>query len=334
MPHIPLKYAPKLVWNGTRNFFTGKPLVVSFETTLSCNADCTHCDLGGGVPNEKRLVPAEFRTWVERFRPPVIQLSGGEPFLRKDLLDIVKAVKINPFFPYTILVSNGWLMTPEKYRTLYEAGVNQFSISLDFPDARHDEFRAIKGLFDKLDATIPELAAAGRGDVVLNTAITSANVRELPGIVETARRWGVCLSFSVYTPLRTGNPSLCVSSEEDICFLEDIFNKVKKRQGIYASVVNSAANLDGLLRFVREKSIPNCSSGKRFLVVRPDGLLNPCSLQRENFSTQKELVQSFSQTNDCGSCYVSIRSYVEISFLALLWENISMRVLRPIRSSS
>lgn len=326
MPHVPLRYAPRLIWNGTRNFFTGKPVVISFETTLSCNANCKHCDLGNGIPGEKRMHPADFRKYIDMFHPPVIQLSGGEPLLRQDLLEIVHNVKINPFFPYTILVTNGWFLTREKYFALRGAGVNQFSVSLDFPDERHDDFRMVKGLFNRLQQVIPKLAELGEGDVVLNTAITSANVRELPAIVDTARKWGVCLSFSVYTPLRTGDEQLVVTNPEEIRLVEDIFGRCIRREEACRPVVNSRFNLEGILKFIRNGRIPNCSAGRKFLVVRPDGLLNPCSLQRHNFETQPELVSGFSDTNTCGECYVSIRSYVEISFAKLLWENVSMRV--------
>jgi len=326
MPHIPMKYAPRLIWSGTKNYFSGSPLVVSFETTLACNANCTHCDLGGTIKNEKKLKPEEFRKYVDTYRPVAVQLSGGEPLLRKDLREVVQALKINPFFPYTILVTNGWLLSVEKYKLLRDVGVNQFSISLDFPDERHDEFRKMNGLFARMDKNIPEIVKLSDGDVVLNTAITAANVRDIPGIVETARRWGVCLSFSIYTPLRTGDKSLVVSSPQDIEYLENIFSNCKKRKGIYASVVNSKYNLDGLMKFVKDGVMPNCTAGKRFLVVRPDGLLNPCSLHRVQFDTQKEMVREFSMKNRCGGCYVSIRSYVEISFIKLFWENVTLRV--------
>jgi len=333
MPHIPLKYAPRLIWNGTRNFFSSRPLIVSFETTLACNANCVHCDIGGPIPNETRIPPEAYRRYIDEFRPVVVQLSGGEPLLRADILDIVRNIKINPYNPYTILVTNGWLLTRERYLALRAAGVNQFSVSLDFPDERHDEFRVMKGLYERLTKQIPEIAEVAEGDVVLNTAITSRNVREIPAIIENARRWGVCLSFSVYTPLRTGNHELTVHTDEDIEFLAEIFEHCKKKRGIYSSVVNSGYNLDGLLKFVRYGEMPNCSAGKRFLVVRPDGLLNPCSLQRIQFENQADMIRDFSSRNTCGGCYVSIRSYVEISFPKLFWENVSMRVLNHRRSS-
>jgi len=329
MPHIPFKYAPQLIWCGTRNFFTSKPVVISFETTLSCNADCLHCDINGKIHNETRMKPEGFRRYIDAFRPPVVQLYGGEPLLREDLLEVVRAVKINPFFPYTILVSNSWEMTLEKYRELKKAGVNQFSISLDFPDDRHDHFRQIPGLFAKMDQLIPSLAAEGNQDVVLNTAITSANVKELPAIVETARRWNVCLSFSIYTPLRTNNYNLVVKDPDDIQLMAEVFEKGRRREGIYATVVNSGQNLAGIMRFVRDGQVPNCSAGKRFMVVRPDGIINPCSLMRPySYETQKEMLKEFTSKNKCGGCYVSIRSYVEVSFPKLLWENLVLRVFK------
>jgi len=56
-------------------------------------------------------------------------------------VDIVKAVKRPNGLPLVILVSNWWLMTEEKYVALNKAGASIFSVSLDFPDERHDDFR-------------------------------------------------------------------------------------------------------------------------------------------------------------------------------------------------
>jgi len=47
----------------------------------------------------------------------------------------------------------------------------------------------------------------------------------------------------------------------------------------------------------------------------PDGSLVPCSLHRDKFASQRQMIEGFSRTNRCGSCYVSIRSYSEMAFL-------------------
>jgi len=61
--------------------------------------------------------------------------------MRDDVVEIVRAIKGGSSVPYTILVSNWSLMTDAKYLMLRDAGVGQFSVSLDFPGDRHDEFR-------------------------------------------------------------------------------------------------------------------------------------------------------------------------------------------------
>lgn len=71
----------------------------------------------------------------------MVQISGGEPLLRKDIVDVVKAIKQSKGVPYLIFVTNETLLNEDVYLQLHEAGVNQLSVSFDFPDERHDEFR-------------------------------------------------------------------------------------------------------------------------------------------------------------------------------------------------
>src|SRR5208283_1812487 len=136
---IPVVRAARMIARGTWSFCIDRPLVVSFELTHSCTSDCRHCDKGGIKPEPEGLLRAEdYRRLRSALNPMAVQLSGGEPLLRKDLEEIVRAVKEPSGLPYTILVTNGRLFTEEKYLALRALGVNQFSISLDFPDARHD----------------------------------------------------------------------------------------------------------------------------------------------------------------------------------------------------
>ena len=70
-------------------------------------------------------------------------------------------------------------MTEERYLELREAGVDQFSVSLDFPDDRHDVFRGLPGLYDHISDLIPRCARHGYDNIVLNSCITSENVDEI-----------------------------------------------------------------------------------------------------------------------------------------------------------
>ena len=315
MANISLLQGIQLFTGGIRSYITNRPIVVSYEVTLSCNCNCRHCDLGGVIGDEKQITPEEYGDLTQRLKPLAAQISGGEPLLRKDIAAIVKAIK-KAGVRYAILVTNGVLLNESNYLQLREAGVNQFSVSLDFPDERHDEFRRRPGLYKRLEQTLPRLAKLGFRDIILNTAITKANVREILPLTKKAAEWGVDISYSAYTALRTGNEDYCLNNGEDLGILRQAISELimLKKQGTH--LTNPELTLRDTLRFFEQGYMPNCKAGIRFLVVMPDGSLVPCSLRRIKYATRKEMVEKFSRTNRCGSCYVAIRSYSEMSFLS------------------
>jgi MoaA/NifB/PqqE/SkfB family radical SAM enzyme len=315
MANVSLLQGIELFTGGIRNYITNRPIVVSYEVTLSCNCNCLHCDLGGVIKHEKQITPEEYGDLTRRLKPLAAQISGGEPLLRKDVAAIVKAIK-QAGVKYAILVTNGVLLNESNYLQLREAGVDQFSVSLDFPDERHDEFRQRPGLYKRLERTLPHLARFGYRDIILNTAITQANVREILPLAKKAAEWGVDMSYSAYTARRTGNKDYCLNNGEDLEILQHAINEliILKKQGTY--LVNPELTLRDTLKFFEQKYMPNCKAGIRFLVVMPDGSLVPCSLQRTKYATREEMLEKFSRTNRCGDCYVAIRSYSEMSFLS------------------
>ncbi len=315
MANISLLQGIELVRGGISSYITNRPIVVSYEVTLSCNCNCHHCDLGGLIKDEKQIKPEEYRALTQRLKPLAAQISGGEPLLRKDIAAIVKAIKQGGV-QYLILVTNGVLLNESNYLQLHEAGVNQFSVSLDFPDERHDEFRRRPGLYKRLEQTLPRLAKLKFRDIILNTAITKANLREILPLAKKAAEWGVDISYSAYTPLRTGNKDYCLQNGEDLGFLHQAINELimlKKRD---THLTNPELTLRDTLKFFEQGYMPNCKAGIRFLVVMPDGSLVPCSLHRSKYATRKEMIENFSRTNRCGNCYVAIRSYSEMSLLS------------------
>ncbi len=148
-----VKIGARSLWNRTN----GWPVCVSFEVTHSCVADCVHCDKGGIKPEPDLMSLDDYRRYSQELKPGLCQMSGGEPLMRDDLEDIIRAVKRPSGLPMVVCVSNFWLMTEERYLSLNKAGVSLFSISLDFPDERHDDFRRIPGLFAKMSELIPHL---------------------------------------------------------------------------------------------------------------------------------------------------------------------------------
>ena len=307
-----------ICYRGIRNYLTHRPFVISLEVTLSCNCNCRHCDLGGMIKDEKQITPGDYAKLTQQLKPPVVQISGGEPLLRKDIVEIVAAIKKGRGSPYLILVTNGALLNESLYLQLHNAGVNQLSISLDFPDERHDDFRRHRGLYNHLSNTIPSLAKIGYHDILLNTAITKANCNELIPIANTATNWGVSVSYSAYTPLRTGDKSYSINDAEALKLLRNNIYKLIELKKYSNCITNSDTVLLNTVKFFEQGYMPGCKAGISFFVVMPDGSFIPCSLHRHKFSNQKEMINNYSRTNKCGACWVSIRSYTDRSLLSLL----------------
>jgi len=247
MANISILQGIRMTTKEIHNYITNRPIVVSYEVTLSCNCNCHHCDLGGVIENEKQIKPEEYGAITRRLKPLAAQISGGEPLLRKDIADIVKAIN-QAGAEYVILVTNGALLNERNYLQLREAGVHQFSVSLDFPDERHDEFRRRPGLYKRLEQNLPRLAKLGFQDIILNTAITRANVKEILPLTKKAADWGVDISYSAYTALRTGNKDYCPNNGEHLEILRQAINELLILKKQHINIKTSAIRLSTTIK--------------------------------------------------------------------------------------
>lgn len=325
MRKVPFISSLRIIGRGSVNWIARRPIVVSFEVTDSCTCYCKHCDHGGPRDDSQLMPPAAYRRYVEELRPCVVQVSGGEPLLRPDVAEIVRNIKYDGRLPYTILVSNWSLMTEELYLELHEAGIDQFSVSLDFPDERHDVFRGYPGLYSHLSDLIPRCARHGFDDIVLNSCITSENVAEINAMADKAREWGVNMCYSAYSPRRTGCRDYFLNSALQIETLNRELDRVEARRDSTNWIVNSPTTLAATREYFANGGRPGCKAGLRFLVVTARGELQPCSMQfhRYPLDQRQRMIEEFTESNTCDQCYVSIRSYLDKSFPRLLWENVS-----------
>jgi MoaA/NifB/PqqE/SkfB family radical SAM enzyme len=262
---------------------------------------------------------------MEVLRPCVVQVSGGEPLMRTDLPEVVRNIKASNGLPYIILVSSWSLMTRQRYLELREAGVDQFSVSLDFPDRRHDEFRCYPGLYDHLNELIPACAKHGYDDIVLNTCITSSNLAEINRAADQARMWGVNICYSAYSARRTGNRDYFPGAPQQLELLRAEFDRLERRRDTSNYIVSAPATLRATRRYFENGGCPGCKAGLRFLVVTADGQLQPCSMQFQKFGLDEQgrMIEEFTSRNNCDECYVAIRSNLDKPFTQLLRENVS-----------
>ncbi len=290
-------------------YFLRRPFCVSFEVTHSCNANCTHCHLGGAV-NEKKAFPPELGRRSRKIKPLVAQISGGEPLLRRDLEDIIREIKSPQGVPYIVLTTNGTTLSRDRYDSLIQAGVDEFSLSIDYPDERHDEFRRIPGLFRRLETLTKSLPSDKDKAIVLSCVVQSENYKDLMNIAELARDWGVKLNFSAYTSLRTHDKKLLLNEKQCDEFEEIIRHLLdyKKKHGV---VLTSKYVFKRIVEFFRDEEAPHCRTGHDFFNINPDGTLSPCGLIIKDYQNRKELIKNFSKNNTCKYCCTSIRANSE-----------------------
>ncbi len=135
---------------------SGAPKQVTIELTYGCNCRCQMCPLYGihtsGGEQALRLSRENTELTLDEYKKlfsdfkinkiKTVNLTGGEIFLRPDVLDIIKAARDNALNIH--FTSNGALITPEIARRLVELGVHSATFSLDAAGDIHDLIRGAK----------------------------------------------------------------------------------------------------------------------------------------------------------------------------------------------
>jgi radical SAM protein with 4Fe4S-binding SPASM domain len=168
-----------------------RPVVV-WNATRRCNLACRHCYSA----SDARCAPTELTTDQARamiadlaaFGAPVLLLSGGEPLLRDDLLDLIAYARQQGMRP--VLSTNGTLIDAALAKRLREAGLAYAGISLDGPARVNDAFRGQPGAFEQALEGIRHCRAAGV-KTGLRLTIHRDNVGEIPGVFDLIEAEGI-----------------------------------------------------------------------------------------------------------------------------------------------
>lgn len=159
-----------------------KPVVV-WNMTQRCNLKCVHCYAHAiEVDGSDDINTEQAKTMINdlaAYGAPVMLFSGGEPLVRKDLVELASHATSKGM--RAVISTNGTLITKEKARELKEVGLSYVGISLDGMEAVHDKFRGVPGAFKKALEGIANCQAEGL-KVGLRFTINKRNVSEIPGI--------------------------------------------------------------------------------------------------------------------------------------------------------
>jgi AdoMet-dependent heme synthase len=298
-----------------------RPYVISWNLTYRCNLACEHCYLdAGGSPqvgtenfsDRSELGTEEcFRVIddIAAFAPECLTiLTGGEPLLRRDILEIVRRAAEREL--WVVVGTNGVRITENVARRLAQAGARGLSLSLDALDPdRHDRFRRVRGAWQNTVEGAEILNRAGLPFIVQTTA-GSHNLGELDAIADFAHDRLGAKVWNLYFLVPTGRGQFVsdmtpAQYDEVLASLYRIQTKYKRRMLVNAkcaphyikTVLESAGGspegpANEAERNPREYSAPGfdgadrirtysdgaggCPAGTHYMGIRPNGDVTPC----------------------------------------------------------
>ena len=176
-------------------------------------------------PDPHQLTTAEGRALLDDFAAygtprPIVILSGGDAFERPDLEELI-AYGTSIGLPMALSPSVTPLLTDARLRTVREAGIKAFSLSLDGATApTHDSFRGFPGTFDAtLEAAKLVVEHGFRFQV--NTTICRNNLEELPDILHTVMGMGAHMWYLLFlVPMGRGSDLAPLDADE----MEDVMH--------------------------------------------------------------------------------------------------------------
>jgi radical SAM protein with 4Fe4S-binding SPASM domain len=294
-----------------------RPYVVSWNLTYRCNLACEHCYLdAGGTPlvatenfaDRSELGTEEcFRVIDEiaAFAPECLTiLTGGEPLLRRDILEIVRRAAEREL--WVVVGTNGVRITENVARRLAEAGARGLSLSLDALDPdRHDRFRRVRGAWQNTVEGAEILNRTGLPFIVQTTAGTH-NLGELEAIADFAHDRLAAKVWNLYFLVPTGRGQFVsditpAQYDEVLASLYRIQRKYDRRMLVNAKCAphyiktvleNSSAQTDPVATESESAPLPSwggsspirtysggaggCPAGTHYMGIRPNGDVTPC----------------------------------------------------------
>jgi heme d1 biosynthesis radical SAM protein NirJ len=162
--------------------------VVIWNLLRRCNLTCKHCyATSADIDFAGELTTAEIFSVMDElseFHVPVLILSGGEPMLHPDILEIAARAKNKGF--YVGLSSNGTLIDNTNIERLVELNLDYVGVSIDGMRPTHDKFRRRDGAFDEAIRSI-QLCQSHGIRIGLRFTLTQDNHRDLPQLLDLMR---------------------------------------------------------------------------------------------------------------------------------------------------
>lgn len=305
-------------WRLVRARLGRHPLWAAWQLTYRCNFRCRFCDYWrdpmGKLPEQTLeqfdIGSAKLAHWGSL----LISLAGGEPLLRKDIVEIVRLIA-RWHFPF--ITTNGYLITEELAADLFAAGCWGISVSIDYAQAdRHDRARGINGAYDR---AVKALAICSRARqhpwqrVNLMAVLLHDNLDQVESLLQLAAEHDAFFMIQPYSPMKTGDQQFRAPAH---------LGAAQHLLALKAKYPNFLSNATFLSRFdaALDGGIAHCAAGGAFFNIDSTGAIAICveqratpvaNLYRHNMSTITQRLRQAARLNQCQQCWYNCRGEVE-----------------------
>lgn len=290
----------------------------NLQVTHRCNFRCQICDFWKVQhAKERELSMAEIEAITNKlaeFGTLAVSLAGGEPMMRDDLLDIIRIVS-SKHFP--IMITNGWFVTKENARALWEAGLQEISISIDYADPRkHDALRGHPGAFARATEALSILLASrhsNRNRVHMISVLMDDNVEDIEKLIHLSEQLGVTYMVNLYSYQR-GKKSERLPKRS----ISELLVDLKRKHPNFVSLSSYLERMDSA---VRQGGIGECQAGRYFMNIDNYGNVARCTettdapvgnLLKEQPAMIREKLLRRQLDEKCSQCWTSCRGWAEL----------------------
>ncbi len=217
---------------GIKSLLGEVPLIAaSLRVTNACNLRCPHCYTEGGRVFKNELNTEEIKSVIDqlaKLKTLYIFFTGGEPFLRKDIIEILrytseKKLKIS-------ISTNGQLINKQLLEKLQKLNFTLFQISIEGTKEVHNSIIE-QETWEKTIKAIVLAKSVLKKNVGVGTVMMKENWNILDRVILDASRQGADI-FSLMLLIVTGRAedSMMPSPKEILKGLQKLFSQYKKLQ--------------------------------------------------------------------------------------------------------
>lgn len=247
------------------------------SVTDLCSLRCRYCMPAEGVPKRDHSEICSVEELVEIARAAAdcgvrkVRLTGGEPLVRRGILDICRGVAAIPEVEELCLTTNG-VALPQLAGPLRDAGVDRLNVSLDTLRPDRYAYMTRVGRLEEVFRGLEAAAAAGFTGTKLNVVLMrDFNDDEIPDFVDLARRYPVEVRFIELMPIGEGGNAQFLPAQAVLDACPDL----RPAEGSGVARRYRPPDGPGLVGLIEPMSRRFCAQCDRIRVTA-DGKLKPC----------------------------------------------------------